>query len=60
MISNILVSLQVWAAEKKTDARGGGGHRTVNKDPHKLPELVKKNINDIQSSGTGRGSVEIY
>lgn len=50
--SNILVS-----AEKKTDARGD---RTVNKHPHKLPELVKKNRNGTQSSGTGRGSVGIY
>lgn len=59
MTSNILVSLQVWAAEKKTDARGWGGDRTVNKDPHKLPELVKKNINSIQSSGTVRESGDI-
>lgn len=43
---------------REEDRCMGGG--TVNKDPHKLPELVKKNINDIQSSGTGRGSVEMY
>lgn len=60
MTSNIQMSVQVRAAEKKTDARRRGrGDRTVIKDPHQLPELVKKNINGIQSSETGRGSVDI-
>lgn len=59
MTSNIQVSAQVWAAEKKTDARGGRD-RTVNKDPHQLPKLVKKNRNGIKDSGAGRGSGDIY